>query len=65
VMVVAASGAGTRRCYGRVIIVVDHLEKLFTPVRRRGREAGFITWLWRAASGDNPGSALALRPCAR
>ena len=47
----------------RVIVVVDQLEELFTLCESEAERRAFITWLWRAAGGDDPRSALALVAC--
>ena len=48
---------------GRVIMVVDQFEELFTLCESQAERAAFITWLWRAAGADAPGTALALVAC--
>jgi len=54
----ASAGPG-----GRVVIVVDQFEELFTLCETDTERGAFISWLWRAASRDTPGGPLALVAC--
>lgn len=54
----ASAGTG-----GRVVMVVDQFEELFTLCGGQAERGAFISWLWRAAGHDAPGGPLALVAC--